>query len=165
MVYMSVQSLSDIVIRTATNHDKERIVGLVAGVLSEYGLQFDPYSTDADLNDIEANYLARGGIFEVIEDQEGKLVGTVGLYALDETNCELRKMYLAPEVRGLGLGRYILERTIDRARRSGFQSVTLDTAGVLKEAIRLYTRFGFTVIETKHPSARCDQSYILNLSK
>jgi hypothetical protein len=44
------------------------VAELVFGVLAEYGLEPDPETTDADLQDIEANYLQRGGLFEVIED-------------------------------------------------------------------------------------------------
>ena len=61
--------LSHLTIRPATNNDLEAIVKLVFGVLREFGLEPDPSATDADLQDIEANYLQRGGLFEVIEDR------------------------------------------------------------------------------------------------
>jgi putative acetyltransferase len=72
-------------------------------------------------------------------------------------------MYFAPELRGRGLGRYILERTVNNARRLGFKRMTLETASVLEKAIRLYTRFGFKPHEIKHRSARSDQAYFLDL--
>jgi putative acetyltransferase len=162
---VNVQSINDVVIRLASNCDRERVVALVFGVLSEYGLPAEPESKDSDLNDIESNYIDSGGVFELIEDREGNLLGTYGLYPLDRDTCELRKMYFLPQIRGLGLGRRILERAVGHARRLGFKAMVLETISVLKEAIRLYTRFGFVPVETKHISARVDQAYILKLTE
>jgi hypothetical protein len=52
---------SHLTIRPATNDDCKRVTKLVFDVLAEFGLQGDPDSTDADLKDLEANYLRRGG--------------------------------------------------------------------------------------------------------
>ncbi len=161
---MSIQSASDVVIRSATNRDRERVVALVFGVLTEYGLPPDPESKDADLNDIEENYIRPGGVFELIEDREGNLLGTFGLCPLDKDTCELRKMYFVPQIRGIGLGRHVLERAVGYARRLGFKTIVLETNSALKEAIRLYTRFGFMPMPVEHASARCDQAYFLKLT-
>ena len=161
---MIPQNIGDIIIRRATNQDQERIIALVFSVLNEYGLQPDPESTDSDLKDIEGNYLKQGGVFEVIEDIEGNLLGTAGLYPIDNRTCELRKMYLVPQARGRGLGKYILERAIGHARRLGFKIIILETASVLKEAIRLYTQYGFQPVHRDHLAPRADQAYFLDIS-
>jgi putative acetyltransferase len=162
---MNPRSQGDVVIRIATNRDRERVVALVFRVLSEYDLPPDPESKDSDLNDIEESYIHSGGVFELIEDKEGNLLGTYGLYPLDKDTCELRKMYFVPQIRGRGLGRLVLERAVAHARRLGFKAIVLETISVLKKAIRLYTRFGFVPIETTHKSARVDQAYILRLTE
>jgi len=153
----------DVLIRTATNRDTDRIVALVFKVLSEYGLPADPESKDADLKDIEGNYVRAGGVFEVIEDRVGNLLGTYGLYPLSKETCELRKMYFVPEMRGRGLGRRILERAVDHARRLHYAAIVLETHSVLKEAIHLYTRFGFVPTGLDHVSERVDRAYKLTL--
>lgn len=150
-------------VRPATNADRERVKALVFGVLVEFDLRPDPEGTDADLGDIEAGYFRRGGLFELLEDEQGNLLGTVGLYPLDSQTCELRKMYFAPQLRGRGLGRELLARTVEHARRLGFTKITLETASVLESANRLYTKFGFRPIEHEHISPRCDRTYYLNL--
>jgi putative acetyltransferase len=160
---LKVQRFGDIVIRKATNEDKERVVALVFAVLSEFGLQGDLESTDSDLNNIERNYLEAGGLFELLEDVNGNLQGTYGLFPLDEETLELRKMYLVPQLRGLGLGLQILERCRRYARAQGFKAIRLETISVLKRAIRLYIQFGFVPTETTHRSSRVDQTYILKL--
>jgi putative acetyltransferase len=160
---MALFGIKDLMIRSASNHDRERIKALVFRVLAEYGLESDPESTDADLEDIEGNYLDRGGMFEVIEDGHGKLLGTVGLYPMDSEACELRKMYFVPQIRGLGLGRHILKRTINEARKLGFKRVVLETSSKLEAANRLYTGFGFRLAPRDHLASRADQAYVLDL--
>jgi putative acetyltransferase len=162
---MNVQSINEMVIRCASNHDRERVVAHVFDILSEYGLPPDPDSKDSDLNNLERNYIHSGGVFELIEDKEGNLLGTYGLYPLDKDTCELRKMYFVPQVRGRGLGWQVLERAVEHARRLGFKSIVLETVSVLKEAIRLYTRFGFVPMQAKHISPRVDRAYILKLTE
>jgi len=152
-------------IRPATNQDRDRIAALVFGILTEYGLQPDAESSESDLKDIEATYLKSGGVFELVEDRRGKLLGTVGLCPVDEDTCKLRKMYLIPEARGRGLGRRMLERAIDHATRLGFKTIVLETVSVMKEAIRLYTGCGFRPSQQAAVSPRCDQVYYLDLSR
>ena len=154
---------SDIVIREATNDDCERIIKLVSSVLDEFRLPFEPGSKDADLADIELMYIQAGGWFEVIEDRCGRLLGCYGLFPLNDITCELRKMYFLREIRGIGLGKEILERAVGHAGRLGFKTIVLETISVLERAIELYTKFGFVPTAMDHPNARVDQRFILDL--
>ena len=160
---MLPSSFSHLNIRTASNEDIPSIKKLVFGVLKEFDLLPAPETTDADLNDIEGNYLRPGGLFEVIENHDGHLMGTVGVFPVDSKTCELRKMYFAPEVRGSGLGKFILRRVIDRAKELGFARVVLETSSKWPAAKRLYQGFGFQPFVADHPSPRSDQSYRLDL--
>jgi len=153
---------SEIIIRTATNADCERVQRLVFGVLGEYDLQPDVQATDRDIFDIETHYLKRGGIFEILEDKQGNLLGTVGLYPLDAETVELRKMYFAKELRGRGFGKKMLEKMIEKARELGFSKIYLETASILREAVALYERYGFKPTAEIH-ATRCDAAYVLNL--
>lgn len=156
--------ISEIKIRPATNADCRNVQKLVFGVLSEYGLEPDLSGTDDDISDIESAYLKRGGTFEVLEDERGNLIGTVGLYPVSNEIIELRKMYFAKNLRGLGWGKKTLRRMIEKARALGYRQIYLETASVLKEAVALYRSFGFqeTGGGEKH-ALRCDQAYFLTL--
>jgi putative acetyltransferase len=164
-MFVKTPAIDNVVIRAATNQDSERIIALVFGVLSEYGLPPDPGSKDADLKDIEGSYIRAGGVFEVIEDKAGNLLGTYGLYPLDKETCELRKMYFVPKIRGKGLGRRVLERAVEHARRLHYKAIVLETHSALKEAIHLYTRFGFVPTKLEHVTERVDQAFILKLDQ
>jgi len=152
-------------IRDASNADGPAVVGLVFGVLREFGLDPHPSGTDADLADIEASYLATGGAFEVIEAPDGAIVGSVAIYPLDRSAglCELRKMYLHRDWRGRGLGKLMLQRALRRAKQLGFRRVEIETASVLKDAIALYERVGFRKTSHRPRAPRADQAYILDL--
>ena len=149
-------------LRPATNDDCRAVQDLVYGVLAEYALAPDPNGTDKDITNLEANYFDRGGDFEVLVNSENSIVGSIGLYPLDAETIELRKMYFAPSIRGLGLGRKLLDRTIEKARNMGYLRVYLETARVLKQAVHLYEAFGFAPVDVKH-TPRCDQAYMLEL--
>jgi putative acetyltransferase len=152
-----------VTIRPATKADEPAVRELVFGVLAEFGLKPSPSDTDADLWDLQGAYFDRGGCFDVLLSATGAIIGSVGLHPVDQTTVELRKMYLAPAMRGQGLGRLLLEHALREARRLGFSRVTLETASVLKDAVTLYTRYGFQPYEAEHRSARCDQTFMLEL--
>ena len=142
-------------LRPATNHDCGRVQELIFSVLREYGLSPDPATTDADLADIEAYYFDRDGFFGVVEDK-GIIVATVGLLKRDNHCCELRKMYALPAVRGQGLGQFLLNSAIDLARQWRCTRMTLETASVLTDALRLYQRYGFMPYHPSEITCRCD---------
>lgn len=134
---------------------------LVFEVLVEYGLKLG--TIDFCLDDVEKHYFERGGYFVVVLDENNQVVGTGGLYPLENGSLELRKMYLFSAHRGKGLGQWMLSLLLEKARALGFKRVELDTASVLKEAIGLYKKNGFQLFESDHIVARCDQAYELIL--
>lgn len=150
-------------LRPATNEDRAGIEGLVFAVLHEHGLKADPAKTDSDLHDIQASYFAGGGMFDLLVNDSGEIVGSVGLCRVDDSVCELRKMYLLPEARGCGWGRRLLEHALTRAVDLEFRRVVLETASVLRTAIALYELYGFQLYSSDHLAARCDAAYYLDL--
>ena len=150
-------------IREATNLDIPEVTDLIYSILEEYGLKPDPCGTDADLTDIETNYIKNGGSFDVLLDTGGRVVGSVAIYRISEEVCELRKMYLDSSQRGQGKGKILLDHGISKARELGFKRITLETATVLKEAISLYISYGFMEFAAENESSRCDQTYYLDI--
>lgn len=154
---------SEISVRSATNADCEKVQNLVFGVLREFGLEPETGGTDVDLSDIETCYIKSGGLFEILEDANGNLLGTVGLFPLNDETVELRKMYFDKSLRGRGFGKKILEKMIEKARELKFKRIYLETASVLKAAVGLYEKYGFKpTLEGMH-SKRCDAAYFLDL--
>ncbi len=61
--------------------------------------------------------------------------------------CELKKLFLLPESRGLGLGRKLTEECLEFAKSQGYESCYLDTLKNMKSAIALYESLGFKHLE------------------
>lgn len=160
---------SPLQIRDAIPGDEAAVQQVVFPVLREFGLTPDVHGPDVDLEDLQAAYAQRGGVFRVVTDGDGRIVGCGGFRplsgdAVGENAVELRKMYLLPEWRGRGLGRRLLEDLITRARTAGHRRMVLDTAAVMTDAIALYKRSGFISFENPQRLRRCDLSLSLDLA-
>lgn len=135
--------------------DEDSVFQIVKCVLAEYGLSTNSEVTDADLRDIRQSYLSNGGAFRILES-DGRIVGSYGLYATSVQSCELRKMYLLPELRGQGFGRIMMDDAVRKAKALKFKEMTLETNSCLQEAGELYKKYGFKEFVPDHLSDRCN---------
>jgi len=150
----------DFLIRDWKADDCAAAAEIISSVLAQYNLSWEPAGADRDVLQVEECYLAKGGEFWVIERQN-QLVGTGAYYpvARGEKAVEIRKMYLLPIVRGLGLGKFLLTQLEQAITIRGFEQIWIETASVLVEAVKLYENNGYqaaTGVET----ARCDRVYV-----
>lgn len=145
--------------------DRVAAAQLIASVLSEYGLGWEPQGADVDVVDVEGHYWQRGGEFWVIE-AAGKLVGTAGYYPIEREPqaVEIRKMYLLPAVRGQGLGRHLLKQLEAAIQQAGYPVIWIETASVLEAAVRLYETSGYQPA-IGVATQRCDRVYIKRLGQ
>ena len=104
---------------------------------------FDPASGGSD-TDVSTN--ARSGCFMVAR-LDGRPVGCGALKALDHSTAEIKRMWVTPHARGLGLSRRLLEALEAHALRSGMTRVRLDTNRVLTQAQALYRKAGYCEID------------------
>ena len=74
----------------------------------------------------------------------GAPVGAVGLKPFDAGRAELKRLYVAPQARGLGLGEALCRACIEGARVKGYRALLLDTDHGLSQANAVYERLGFT---------------------
>ncbi len=151
------QTFKNFLIRDWQTKDRSHAAEVIRSVLAEYGLGWEPDGADIDVVEVEKHY--RQGAFWVVEHQ-GTVVGTAAYYPVPrgEQAVEIRKMYLRPQVRGLGLGRFLLQSLETHITEQGFQQIWVETASVLKEAVQLYEASGYeaaTGVET----LRCDRIY------
>jgi len=85
------------------------------------------------------------GVF-LVSRVDGRAVGCGGFCRFDEARAELKRMYVVPDARGLGLGRELLVALEAEARAAGYAGIVLET-GVLQDAsLGLYTSSGYEPI-------------------
>ncbi|MEM1385932.1 MAG: GNAT family N-acetyltransferase, partial [Pseudomonadota bacterium] len=74
-------------------------------------------------------------------------VGCVGIKGNGGTLAEVKRMWIAPAARGLGLARRLMTTAEDAARDLGIETLRLDTNSALFEALGLYQSMGWTEID------------------
>jgi len=83
------------------------------------------------------------GSYYLVWTSHGRLVGTGALRRVDETTGEMKHLYVRPEARGSGLGRWLVEQRIRDARSMGLKSLMADTVRGNIEMPALYAKLGF----------------------
>jgi GNAT superfamily N-acetyltransferase len=106
---------------------------------TRFDMGFDPsLSISADV----AELTPPAGLF-LIARAEGRPVGCGALKFHRDAPAELKRMWVAPDARGLGLGRRLLAELEQHAREAGMAVLRLETNATLGEAIALYRSAGF----------------------
>jgi ribosomal protein S18 acetylase RimI-like enzyme len=125
-------------------------VASVRGLFVEYreslGVDLCFQGFDQELAELPGDYVSPGGCLLAAKDA-GEVVACVALRRLDAQTCEMKRLYVLPSHRGLGLGRALAEAVIAEARRMGYQRMRLDTLPSMAEAAALYEGLGFREIE------------------
>jgi ribosomal protein S18 acetylase RimI-like enzyme len=83
----------------------------------------------------------------LVARRRDEVVACGGVQWLDEGRGEIKRMWVSPAARGVGLGRRLLERLEHEVAGSGRSTVLLDTNAVLSEAIAMYRRCGYVDVE------------------
>jgi putative acetyltransferase len=159
----------DLVIRPITPDDDPAVARIIRDVMSEFGAVGEGYSiNDPEVNDMASAYGGdRAAYFVIARGAEVLGGGGVGpLAGADPDTCELRKMYLLPELRGLGMGRRLLDRCLAAARDLGYRRVYLETLSHMAQAQALYQANGFVASEAPVGNTghfACNRFYVREL--
>lgn len=109
-------------------------------------LEYQDFGTE--LAELPGKYAPPDGELLLVWDALDRTIGCVGLRPLDPgVRCEMKRLYLVPEARSLGLGKMLAEEIIAVARDRGYAELVLDTLPTMSAAAGLYGRMGFERIE------------------
>ena len=110
------------------------------------GLRLDTGAlVEETFEDIE-DYLPPRGRILVVRDPGGTLVGCAFLRRIRPDTSEIKRVYVKPSARGLGLGRRLMEQLLAQSARIGATTVLLDTGLYNAAAQALYRKLGFREI-------------------
>lgn len=103
----------------------------------------------AELADLPGEYLAPQGLL-LLATVDGAIAGCCALRPLHGVDycdaCEMKRLYISPRFRRLGLGRQLTEAIVDAARVAGYHHLLLDTLNDMESARALYADLGFEAI-------------------
>ena len=139
-----------ILIRNIQPQDNAALSKIVKGTLAEFGANHPgTVYYDITTDSLFEVFQKEKSVYNVVE-LNGEIVGGGGIYPTDGLpgdTCELVKMYLLPQARGLGLGKIMIEKCIEQAKEKGFSKIYLETMPELKQALSVYAKFGFEYLE------------------
>jgi putative acetyltransferase len=137
---------TDIQIRPIAPNDNVALAKVIRDTLTEFGankpgtVYFDP-TTDA----VYELFRTPGAVY-FVATIDNSLVGGCGIYPtenLPNGTCELVKLYLKTEARGTGLGKKLLEISMQWAKDNGYTQVYLESMPELDKAVSIYEKMGF----------------------
>ncbi len=102
---------------------------------------------DEEMANLPGRYAApEGRLFYATVDENGEKrgAGCAGIRPYSEGVCELKRLYVDPAFRGLGVGRDLALAAIRAARKIGYRKIMLDTLPAMRIAVKLYRDLGFT---------------------
>ena len=142
--------MSNLAIRTIVKSDNPHLAKIVKDTLTEFGANHPGTVYYDDSTNFLFELFDRTGAAYFVAELNGEIVGGAGIYPTDglpADTCELVKMYLLPAARGIGLGRTLIEKSLDFAKSAGYQKVYLESMPELKQASKVYEKFGFDYLK------------------
>ena len=132
------------IIEASTAAEYTAAFGLFKEYLASLDFDLSFQNIDRELSTLPAMYGPPTGRLFLVR-AGGEFVGCAGLRRIeDETTCELKRMYLRPAFRGMGIGKAIMEKSLEAARSLNYRVMKLDTHGTkMPWAVGLYKSYGF----------------------
>jgi putative acetyltransferase len=141
---------SQILIREIQPGDNAALATIIRAALTEFGANKPGTVYYDETTDALYQLFQKEGAAYFVAEQDSELLGGGGIYpsnGLPEDTCELVKMYLKPEARGMGLGKKLIEKSLQFAREAGYKNVYLESMPELKQALSTYAKFGFQYLD------------------
>jgi ribosomal protein S18 acetylase RimI-like enzyme len=135
----------------ATDAEIETIRALFREYQAFIGIDLSFQGFEAELAGLPGSYAPPTGRM-FLAWHAGEPVGCVAVRAFAGPRCEMKRLFVRPAARGLGVGRALVARVIEAGRALGYEEMVLDTLSTMTEALGLYRAFGFHEIPPYRPN-------------
>lgn len=127
-----------------TEEDLAAVAALFRAYAASLDVDLAYQGFEAELAGLPGKYAPPDGRLLLARSANGAPIGCVALRPLDLPGCcEMKRLYVAPEGRGTGLGGRLVEAVIREAESAGYGEMRLDSLPSMGPAIALYRRRGF----------------------
>ncbi|KAF2217562.1 hypothetical protein CERZMDRAFT_30706 [Cercospora zeae-maydis SCOH1-5] len=126
-------------------------------------LQFQDF--DNETSYMPGKYAPPAGALYLARNRAGEAVGCVGLrpLATHHNYCEMKRLYVHPQGRGMGIGKALAEKVIAHAVKVGYEAMMLDTLESMESARSLYKSLGFVETEAYYETPLLEKTHFLKL--
>jgi ribosomal protein S18 acetylase RimI-like enzyme len=131
--------------RAIADDEVEAVRKLFCTYANHLQLNLDLEGCDKDFENLPGEYICPKGCL-LIAAYKNNPAGCVALRKLDDYACEIKRLFVLPKYRGIGIGRQLIKKAIENASKTGYKRIRLDTIASLQEAISLYRSLGFVTI-------------------
>jgi GNAT superfamily N-acetyltransferase len=126
-------------------------IAAVARLFREYadwlGVDLSFQDFESELANLPGKYAPPFGELLLARSVDSDALGCVGVRPLGGSEvCEMKRLYVRPHARGLGVGRALVTAILSAAKELGYAEMKLDTLSSMQEAVTLYKQFGFAEI-------------------
>lgn len=115
------------------------------------GVDLDYQNFGDEMASLPGAYAAPAGRLFFAEF-EGRPAGCVGIRPSSDGVCEMKRLYVEPEMRGNGIGRQLALAAIKAAKALGYRKVMMDTLPAMRIAVKLYRELGFKEAPAYYPT-------------
>jgi GNAT superfamily N-acetyltransferase len=122
--------------------DREGLLDIWREFVASPSVSLDFQGNEAEFADLPGKYAPPGGLVLLAVSDSG-IVGCVAMRRVSDAVCEMKRLYVRPAARGLGVGRRLAERLLAEARRIGYAEMRLDVLAEFEQARKLYRELGF----------------------
>jgi len=129
-----------------TKEDIELAKMLFVEYADSLGFDLDFQDFEEELANLPGDYAGPRGCL-LLAKYKDQPAGCVALRAFSSSICEMKRLYVRPKFRNLGIGKALAESVIEQARRIGYARMRLDTIPSMQAARALYASMGFREIE------------------
>lgn len=135
------------VVPAETADDIASIRDLFRAYVDWLGIDLSYQGFEEELAGLPGKYAQPEGALFLAKAPDGAVLGCIGMRAMADAGvCEMKRLYVKPQGRGLGIGRALIDRIFQAAREAEYEKMRLDTLPTMVGAIKLYREAGFQEI-------------------
>ena len=134
------------------SRDREVVAALFAAYAESLNIDLSFQSFSDELSQLPGKYAAEKGgtlfLAHATDSSPARVIGCVAVRAFSPPEtCELKRLYIVPEARGMGAAQRLMDAAIGKARQLGYSHMLLDTLASMTAARKLYVQYGFEEVD------------------